>query len=75
MLVTKNLEIVFALEFKSSASISSLDVKGLLAFKTENKEVPCYIISPAGNPREIKDSIIHYNWEQFFEEIFLVLNK
>lgn len=74
LLVTKNLEIVYAIEFKSSINISSSDLKGLLAFKTENKDVPCYIISPTGKPREMKESIIHYNWQDFFEKIFLHMN-
>ncbi len=72
LLVTKNLVIVYAIEFKSFINLSSSDLKGLFAFKTENKDVPYYVISPVGNPREMKDSIVHYHWHDFLKKYFYI---
>ncbi len=69
-LITKGLKILAAIELKSNTSVHISDTKGLQSFLTENEEVPCYIITPSGNPREIQKSILHYNWKEFIENIF-----
>ena len=57
-------------EFKSSRYISAQDAKGFTSFLSENKNTPCYVVSPEGLPRELKESITHMNWKDFFKEYF-----
>lgn len=74
-LITKGLKILAAIELKSNSILhATSDTKGLRSFLTENEDIPCYIITPSGNPRELQQSILHYNWVEFIEKIFLKLS-
>lgn len=70
LLITKNMKIICAVEFKSSLSITAHDTKGLLAFRSENDAVLCCVVGCEGLPRQTKDGVYMYNWKDFLEEIF-----
>lgn len=70
LLVTRNLEVQYAVEFKSSQNISKRDAKALEILRTEHSSVPCYIVGCEGNRREIAEGITYCNWREFLEEIF-----
>ncbi|MES2614773.1 MAG: DUF4143 domain-containing protein [Bdellovibrionota bacterium] len=76
LLITKGLKILAAVEFKSNTSVHmTSDTKALTAFLSENGEVPCYVVVPTGNPRELQKSILYYHWKEFIETVFLALGK
>ena len=66
LILVKNKNIVAACEIKYSRTISGAHLSGLRSFRSENQQVPCYLISRVDNPYIINNIEI-INWQYYFD--------
>ncbi|MFN0117070.1 MAG: ATP-binding protein [Elusimicrobiota bacterium] len=66
LILAQGAKMIAALEVKSSASVSSIDIQGLKAFSALYPDVPCYVLSTLERERLI-DGISAVKWDQFIQ--------
>ncbi|MBI4649724.1 ATP-binding protein, partial [Candidatus Desantisbacteria bacterium] len=71
ILLVKNKIVIAAIEIKKSKTIAGAHLSGLRSFKTENKNVPCYVVCNCDEPYTLEDVEI-INWQDYLQT---VLNK
>ena len=71
LLLVKNKTIVAAIEIKKSKTITGAHLSGLRSFKSENKNVSCYIVCNCDQPYTLEGVEI-IGWQNYLKTI---LNK
>lgn len=70
LLLAKNKTIIAAFEIKKSKIITGAHLSGLRSFRTENKDVPCYIVCDCDQPYTLEGVEI-INWQDYLQIILL----
>lgn len=68
VLLCKGLQIICALEVKSSKKIAGESLTGLKSFMEDNPGVPAYVLGADQNRRLLDKNIIVINWNDFIHE-------
>ena len=68
VLICRGLEIVCALEIKSSKNIAGESLSGLKSFMEDNPGVPAYVLGSGQNRRLLDKNITVINWNDFIYE-------
>jgi predicted AAA+ superfamily ATPase len=72
LLVEKHGRIRAAIEIKSSRTIDASAIRGLRSFRSENPDVPSFVVTPTATPHRIEDVLIT-NWRDFLTEFDALL--
>ncbi|MFH1258405.1 MAG: hypothetical protein ABII74_01080 [Elusimicrobiota bacterium] len=68
LLLVKNKTIVAAIEIKKSKTIAGAHLSGLRSFRSENKDVPCYLVCSCDQPYTL-DGVEIINWQDYLQTI------
>ena len=68
VLLCKGLQIVCALEIKSSQNIAGESLSGLKSFMEDNPGIPAYVLGADQNKRLLDKDITVINWNDFIYE-------
>lgn len=70
LLLCRGIEILAALEIKSSRNINMQNLSGLRSFRKSHPDVPAYVLSDGGSQRLLAEGVTVIAWDEFFGKIF-----
>ncbi len=68
LLIEKHGQLIAAIEIKSTSSLASRDLSGLMSFNKTHPDVPCYVVSNVKNSYELSGVTI-LNWQNYLTDI------
>jgi predicted AAA+ superfamily ATPase len=70
LLLCRGIEILAALEIKSSRNITMQSLSGLRSFRKSHPDVPAYVLSDGGSQRLLAEGVTVIAWDEFIGNIF-----